>query len=991
MKKFFKKSVSTVLAVIMIVCASSAVIMPNALTSNLAGDINADGKVNNKDVVSLFRYVSGSVGEDKVDVCACDTNGDKKINNKDVVTLFRYITGSVSEIFYTVSESDNVYKVWNNDTLAAFEKTKQTTVSLDTDGVKLTASSTINNDPYVIFNLQTYQQLTGKPALPGINGSYVVLKIRSGADGYIEAFARESNTGCKGASVMYKPDDQFHYVVIDMTDADFTDGTGEKTAFTSTENLSVIRIDWAGSGISKSSSLIISEIGFFTELDKALEYTSLSEADLTYENADVLTFPESGKISAYVTVASSEKITASKDNGKRTAKITSTKTSSKITVNLRSMAEAYGKAVKTCDYLAVRLRVKDQSDLKVSLFSVYDVSGASVTASGQTATVDCVNDGWQGVIFNTKNINLHEDHLKKIVLMLSDFNTGGSVEIGGFLFSDSLNDALAFSGHSEYCLNYDSSLTDNDELSDSVLAAPDEDPSLDLWFDQSTEKVNRDDTESTGRSGYTVRMAKNETENCQFFLAPENNTRVRIEVDPFTNANSDTVQHELAFEYYHNINNTMIPDALPELTGAIDIASGNSQGFVIRLTTTSDTPAGLYESVIHVYDDETGKEIKRAPVAVKVWDFALSEETELRTAFGLWMSYVYDSYPDSKWTSEQKAQLEDNYYAFFLKYRINIMDVPHGLTSGAAKKYLSNPRVNTVRWSNLDMSIAEDNNGITPDFIDRVIYYTVDEPGGRNPVSTDLETLRNHTGRVKANTPDYRYVITFERNPDLMADGSVASSFEASDTDLIGYLSDYINIWCPKYDAFTPRDLGFLSGVTYVQSKEQDDKYGAFADRMAKEVEEGDELWAYIAIDPTEPYVNWQLLSDGTETIVSLWQAKQNNVTGLLYWAVNYWKVNYWGQSQPWTGSAYGDGMLIYSGHTFGSLYPVPTLRLENIRDGIEDYQMLCMLQDALGEQAVSDMLKRITTSVATYATDDDYVHAVRVLLGDTLEEALNK
>lgn len=57
----------------------------------LPGDINDDGNVNNKDVVALFRYVSGS--SVTVNVAAVDINGDGSINNKDVVALFRYVSG----------------------------------------------------------------------------------------------------------------------------------------------------------------------------------------------------------------------------------------------------------------------------------------------------------------------------------------------------------------------------------------------------------------------------------------------------------------------------------------------------------------------------------------------------------------------------------------------------------------------------------------------------------------------------------------------------------------------------------------------------------------------------------------------------------------------------------------------------------------------------------------------------------------------------------
>ena len=56
------------------------------------GDCNGDGKVNNKDVVTLFRYVSS--GANDADPAVYDFNGDGKINNKDVVALFRYVSSN---------------------------------------------------------------------------------------------------------------------------------------------------------------------------------------------------------------------------------------------------------------------------------------------------------------------------------------------------------------------------------------------------------------------------------------------------------------------------------------------------------------------------------------------------------------------------------------------------------------------------------------------------------------------------------------------------------------------------------------------------------------------------------------------------------------------------------------------------------------------------------------------------------------------------------
>ena len=57
----------------------------------LPGDINGDGKVNNKDVTRLQKYLKG----DDVEVVTfnLDTNGDGSVNNKDLTRLQRFVKG----------------------------------------------------------------------------------------------------------------------------------------------------------------------------------------------------------------------------------------------------------------------------------------------------------------------------------------------------------------------------------------------------------------------------------------------------------------------------------------------------------------------------------------------------------------------------------------------------------------------------------------------------------------------------------------------------------------------------------------------------------------------------------------------------------------------------------------------------------------------------------------------------------------------------------
>ncbi len=65
------------------------------INGDAAKDINGDGYMDNKDVVALFRYVSGS--EKLEDESLYDVNGDTAVDNKDVVALFRALSKLIAE------------------------------------------------------------------------------------------------------------------------------------------------------------------------------------------------------------------------------------------------------------------------------------------------------------------------------------------------------------------------------------------------------------------------------------------------------------------------------------------------------------------------------------------------------------------------------------------------------------------------------------------------------------------------------------------------------------------------------------------------------------------------------------------------------------------------------------------------------------------------------------------------------------------------------
>ncbi len=93
-----KKIISVIICLIMIITAAVSVLANDVLLTEeevVVGDMNGDKTAYNKDVVTLFRYVSS--GERAEDESVYDFNGDTAVDNKDVVALFRYLSRSADD------------------------------------------------------------------------------------------------------------------------------------------------------------------------------------------------------------------------------------------------------------------------------------------------------------------------------------------------------------------------------------------------------------------------------------------------------------------------------------------------------------------------------------------------------------------------------------------------------------------------------------------------------------------------------------------------------------------------------------------------------------------------------------------------------------------------------------------------------------------------------------------------------------------------------
>ncbi|MBO4423607.1 MAG: polysaccharide deacetylase family protein [Clostridia bacterium] len=409
--------------------------------SSVVGDANGDGKVNNKDVVTLFRLVSEA--DETMDKTVCDCNGDGKINNKDVVTLFNYVSGKITELYHGGDEPDrpdldNVYKVWDDSVANTFKNANQTEISVTNKGALLTFRKTAAaTDPYVVFDIAEYARIKNKPSLPGKNGSYVMLRVESDADGFTELFTHSPKAGDSNYT-RYIADGTDRFMLVAMTN----------TTLVKPTTLTTVRIDWAGGNAEDGASMLIKEIGFFTTKKSALEYIGMTETEVKGTNVEELVFDSYNDVPDFIR-SDNAAISSEYDSGDDIVAIRSNAASPSITVDINRIANQRNQYVRKARYVAVGLKVSGAESVGATLSNAFDLSGIERTLSKSDST-DKDLTGWQGVIFDINDVTFGVTELNRLVISFSGFTSDTVVKIRAIAVTSDLSAAVKICNNSKY-------------------------------------------------------------------------------------------------------------------------------------------------------------------------------------------------------------------------------------------------------------------------------------------------------------------------------------------------------------------------------------------------------------------------------------------------------------------------------------------------------------------------------------------------------------
>lgn len=388
-----------------------------------------------------------------------------------------------------------------------------------------------------------------------------------------------------------------------------------------------------------------------------------------------------------------------------------------------------------------------------------------------------------------------------------------------------------------------------------------------------------------------------------------------------------------------------------------DLPADQTHGFWVDLFVPPDAVPGVYRGTYRVTAD--GPEVHQIPVTLTVWGFRLPRVSTMQTALGSPAGRMRGYYRQRAAEGKEKepsdwAAVETQCAELLSRHRVNATPpagsfAPQVQPDGSYRvpaeqvralrefvdRYHVNalqvPRPNSVvkdpvlerdklhawlaAWDRAAAELAK-NQTAGP----QVVFYTylIDEPNDE-----DAYKFVQKWGRaVRAAKSKYKVMVVEQTWAEPGAGGADANW---------GELHGAVDIWCPLFCLFR-------------------------AESAAKRQALGETVWTYTALCQRQPTPWWHIDYPLLNYRVPAWIAWRYRIRGLLYWG----GMSFWRQvDDPWTDPKTldrrtqrspqplynGEGTIVYPGRAVGYDGIASSLRLKALRDAIEDYEYMAILQ----------------------------------------------
>ena len=544
----------------------------------------------------------------------------------------------------------------------------------------------------------------------------------------------------------------------------------------------------------------------------------------------------------------------------------------------------------------------------------------------------------------------------------------------------------------------------------SAMHAEAETDAVDIWSAYATEKILQDAESSSDavRSDpkVAVNACKGEYESTQLILtANKDISSYNVEVSDLTDGAGNTFKAENIFVYHekyieveatfegNGAETGMYPDALLPIEKAVEygentISAGNNQGVYITFNVPADQAAGTYTGTLKVTYDGAQASV---PVTLGVNDILVSQTTHTQSKFNVTFAH---------WLGELNSTQDmlDSYISVMAEHRISPGLIMFGNDSNyndesiaayAQKAYdllQANPKMSTFAVPTPTMTDSSTGlptlNGETfGKYLNAIVDVALASYDAKTQTGFDLMSyaictvsiidepdLNNTLNRVPGVAAQFEGAISGAKaylETQAAAKGVSDAFVQEIETSLDNFplIVSLTTTWTP--DEETQSIITACPLISLYDSASQREVYAQMEQR-----------WIYTCNQPHSPYPTYHI----DDTLVSArslsWMMSEYDITGNFYWAADLYQQyvgngayqpidDYYGTAERYE-NANGDGYLMYPGAPYGMDEPLSSLRLETIRDGLEEYELWYALHDAYEAKGYSyeDIQRKVSSLI---------------------------
>ena len=380
-----------------------------------------------------------------------------------------------------------------------------------------------------------------------------------------------------------------------------------------------------------------------------------------------------------------------------------------------------------------------------------------------------------------------------------------------------------------------------------------------------------------------------------------------------------------------------LPDPLLPLQTAFDIPAGTLQPVWLRFRAAEALPPGLYRGEVTV--EARGADPVRVPLRVTVWDFTLPPTQHFTLSIPVWGGQWEAMYPGAV-TAERRRE----YLDMLLQYRVSPFpldpeaELEHCFGRGQRAFCLHCFPVDSVPPDTTERMADLQEMWLRRPFAPEATPYVL---LGDEASPVHYPNIQEQGRLVRGAAPLLQRLFTLSpENTTKGHDYAFSELAGSADTTILGAAN------C--YDVHRHTELARAAGL------------GVW--------------WYYVAS-------HYYIPGRGLEVRQVFWRHWKYRVPGQLHWGASYWgDGNIAGQGGarwpeiPWDSrcSRAGDGYLVYPAPDGTEMWP--SVRLELLRDGVEDYEYFHLLRTLLETAPADEEL--LTESRRLLALDDGLVES---------------